>query len=245
MMKKVFSITAAVLMSLSLSAQVVIEETAVKIGPITTPAYTATLNKDASLTQDAMKKRLKDAKLKTKSTEGYIASLEQVFSEISEVPVNFYTKVEQQGRRDSKTVTITVAAIPSNLTVDQAAMNANVRLFLENFITYVDKFEALKNMDEKLVELKKAEKLKANAISDLGDLEKSIANDQQKIASKQKDIESLRQKISDYEKDIEKLESNIKRNNGKKSDAQDKINEADKNVKAIEAEVERFRELAQ
>lgn len=244
-MKKVLSITAAVLMSLSLSAQVVIEETTVKIGPITTPAYTATLNKDASLTQDAMKKCLKDAKLKTKSTEGYIASLEQVFSEISEVPVNFYTKVEQQGRRDSKTVTITVAAIPSNLTVDQAAMYANVRLFLENFITYVDKFEALKNMDEKLVELKKAEKLKANAISDLGDLEKSIANDQQKIASKQKDIESLRQKISDYEKDIEKLESNIKRNNDKKSDAQDKINEADKNVKAIEAEVERFRELAQ
>lgn len=244
-MKKVLSITAAVLMSLSLSAQVVIEETTVKIGPITTPAYTATLNKDASLTQDAMKKRLKDAKLKTKSTEGYIASLEQVFSEISEVPVNFYTKVEQQGRRDSKTVTITVAAIPSNLTVDQAAMYANVRLFLENFITYVDKFEALKNMDEKLVELKKAERLKANAISDLGDLEKSIANDQQKIASKQKDIESLRQKISDYEKEIEKLESNIKRNNDKKSDAQDKINEADKNVKAIEAEVERFRELAQ
>ena len=41
-MKKVLSITAAVLISLSLSAQVVIEETAVKIGPITTPAYTAT-----------------------------------------------------------------------------------------------------------------------------------------------------------------------------------------------------------
>lgn len=245
MMKKLFSLTITVLMSLSLSAQVVIEETTVKIGPITTPAFTVTLNKDATLTQDAMKKRLKEAKLKTKNTEGYIAALEQVFAEVSEVPVNFYTKVEQQGRRDNKTVTITVAAIPSNLTIDQATMNANVHLFLENFITYVDKFEALKNMDEQLAELKKAEKVKSNAISNLADLEKSIVNDQQKIASKQKELESLRQKIDDCMNDISKLESNIKRNTDKKTDAQEKINEADKNVKIIEAEVERFRALAQ
>ena len=97
----------------------------------------------------------------------------------------------------------------------------------------------------RFAELKKAEKNKSNAIANLADLEKTIANDQQKISAKQKEIESLRQKISDCENDISKLESNIKRNSDKKTDALEKINEADKNVKVIEAEVERFRALAQ
>lgn len=244
-MKKTSSFIILLLLALSLHAQAPVQETTVKIGPITTPAFTVTLNKNPTLTQDALKKRLKDAKLKTKTIEGYTAALEQILPELSELPVNLYTKVEQQGRRDNNTAVVTLAAIPSNLTVDQTQLQNNLRLFLESFILYLDKFEALKNMDEQLAELKKAEKIKSNAIANLADLEKTIANDQQKISSKQKEIESLRQKISDCENDISKLESNIKRNSDKKTDAQEKINEADKNVKAIEAEVERFRALAQ
>lgn len=244
-MKKTSSLALALLLAISLHAQAPIQETSVKIGPITTPAFSVTLDRDPAIAQDALKKRLKDAKLKTKNVEGYTAALEQTIPEIAQTPINLYAKIEQQGRRDNKNTTITLAAIPSNLTVDQTQLQNNLRLFLENFILYLDKFEALKNMDEQLAELKKAEKIKSNAIANLADLEKTIANDQQKISAKQKEIESLRQKISDCENDISKLESNIKRNSDKKTDALEKINEADKNVKVIEAEVERFRALAQ
>ncbi|MCR5822753.1 MAG: hypothetical protein K6F85_07570 [Bacteroidales bacterium] len=244
MLKRVLLLSMSVVMAFGLKAQTIMESTA-KIGEFTAKAYVMSIDKDVKLTQEAMKQRLKDTKLKVKNVDGYVAIEDQIFEEITNVPVKFYTKVEEMGKRKDKTTMVTVCAITQDLTVDQMTLQVNVRRFLENFVPYVSKFEAQQNMDNEQENLKKAQKAAASAASAVNSVEKSIASDEQKIADKQKEIEKYKEKIKECEQDIQKLQANIEKSKGKKVDAQKKADEADKSVKQVEGEVEKYRQQAQ
>lgn len=230
------------------------QETIVTIGDITTMAYKVTVKQDAGLVQDAISNRLKEANLKTKNVSGYQAALEQVFAEISESPVNVYTKVEEEGKKKNKVTVITVCAYSNDLTNDQTRLQANTSRFAESLVDYVNRYANLQDLGDKQAELKKAEKELASANAKLESINKDIQSTQDKVAKKQKKIEDLRaekqKKMDDYDKqinsnqkDIESLNSSIEKINKKKADAEEKVQEAQKKVNAAQGHVDRAHQM--
>lgn len=240
-MKRIFVLAITALMALSLNAQEV-KETTVTIGNLNIPAYTLTLQKDKKMVQKALEQRLKESKVKTKKSDGYEASLGVVFADIASTPINFYTKVDG----NSKSATVTVCAISKDLSVNQQNINQGVMNFLNNFTKYVDKMEATEQLEAAQEALKKAEKEKKNADSDLAKLQKATEKDRAKVADLQKDIEKWQKNISDAEKDIKDLNSKIdKATDGKLPDAEKRVQEAEKAVSEAQAIVEKYQQLAE
>ncbi len=242
MTKRILSLAAAIMLMVGAKAQSV-QETTIKVGDFTAPAYTVTINRDGDMTQDAMKQYLKDAKLKTKNADGFVACLDQVCAEISSTTINLYTKVVAQGKRDNKSAVITVSAVSKDLTVDQTTINNNTRRFLENFVVYVDKYEAMEKLEEAQKVLKKAQKAYESAVSDKEGLEKDIQKSQEKINDKKQDIEKYNEKIKTCQEDIKKYENDIKKNSDKRSDYDKKVSETQNVLKQAEAEVQKYEQL--
>ena len=125
-------------------------------------------------------------------------------------------------------------------------INQGVMNFLNNFTKYVDKMEATEQLEAAQEALKKAEKEKKNADSDLAKLQKATEKDRAKVADLQKDIEKWQKNISDAEKDIKDLNSKIdKATDGKLPDAEKRVQEAEKAVSEAQAIVEKYRQLAE
>ncbi len=244
MIKKVIVLALAAFIGTSLMAQTV-QETTTMVGEKTVTAYTVSLQKDVKMVQEAMNQRLKDAKLKTKKSEGFIAALDQVFTDISQNSLSLYTKVEEQGKRKDKVTVVTVCAISNDLTISQSAINGNVRNFVQNFVQYVNRYEAGQQMEAEQANLKKAEKAAGKAAAAVTDLENDITKAQKKIEDRRKDIEKYQQKIADCEKEIADLQKSIEKNTGKKAEAERKAEEANQNVKAVEGEVEKYRQMSE
>ena len=244
MIKKVIVLALAAFIGTSLMAQTV-QETTTMVGEKTVTAYTVSLQKDVKMVQEAMNQRLKDAKLKTKKSEGFIAALDQVFTDISQNSLSLYTKVEEQGKRKDKVTVVTVCAISNDLTISQSAINGNVRNFVQNFVQYINKYEAGQQMEAEQANLKKAEKAAGKAAAAVTDLENDITKAQKKIEDRRKDIEKYQQKIADCEKEIADLQKSIEKNSGKKAEAEKKAEEANQNVKAAESEVEKYRQMSE
>lgn len=244
MIKKVIVLALAAFIGTSLMAQTV-QETTTMVGEKTVTAYTVSLQKDVKMVQEAMNQRLKDAKLKTKKSEGFIAALDQVFTDISQNSLSLYTKVEEQGKRKDKVTVVTVCAISNDLTISQSTINGNVHNFLQNFIQYINKYEAGQQMEAEQANLKKAEKAAGKAAAAVTDLENDITKAQKKIEDRRKDIEKYQQKIADCEKEIADLQKSIEKNTGKKAEAERKAEEANQNVKAVESEVEKYRQMSE
>ena len=241
MMKKLLLLPAMLMAFSALMAQN-IEQKSVQVGTVTAPGYSVTIQKKADLVQDAMNKRLKDADLKTKKSEGFIAVLDQLFAEISTDPINLYTKVEKESKSSA---TVTVCVIPTDLTADRETMQANVRRFVEGFVQYVTKFEAQNNMEAEQSNLKKAEKSQAKAVAAVEKLDKNIQKNKEKIADKKKDIEKYNQKIKECQEDIKKLEAEIVKDQEKKGAAQKDVEKANDNVRSVQGEVEKYRQQAE
>lgn len=240
-MKKLFAMAVAMVMAFGAMAQRAESATA-EVGTIKAPAFTITIEKDDSFVQEAMNQRLKEAGLKTKKTEGYVAVIDQLFAEISTSPINLYTKVERESRHSSK---VTVCVIPTDLTGDRESLQANTRTFTESFAKYVARYEAKGNMEKEQDNLKKAQKQQSKAVSALEKIDNGIAKNKEKIADLKKDIEKYNLKIKECQEEIKKLEGDNAKNQEKRTEAQKGLDDANSNVKSVEGEVERYRSLSE
>ncbi len=241
MMKKLLLLP-ALLLALGTTMAQKVESTNVQVATMIVPGFTVTLEKNYNLVTNAMGQRLDDANLKTKKIEGFIATLDQLFAEISSEPINFYVKYEKNGK--SKTQ-VTVCVIPTDLTANRDKIQSNLRSFLEGFIQYVTKYEARLNMEVEQDNLKKAQKKQASAIGAVEKIDKNIQKDQDKIADKKKEIEKYQAKIAELQEDIKKLEENIDKSQEKRNDAQKVADKANDKVKDVEGDVEKFRSLSE
>lgn len=240
-MKKLFVLAIAALMAVNLNAQEITEGTAT-IGNLNAPSYTLNLQKDKKFVQKCFEQRLKEAKLKTKKSEGFDACLGAVLPEINSTPINLYTKVDGKGNMS----TVTVCAMSTDLSANQQTINANVINFLTSFEKYIVKREAIEQLEIAQTTLKKAQKEQKSAADDLARMEKSTKKSRQKIEDLQKDIEKWRNQINEAEKKIDKLNYDIEKStNGKLPEAQKRVEEANKAVKDAEADVEKYTKLAQ
>ena len=240
-MKKISVLTITALMAAAVNAQDV-KEVTVTIGNLKVPAYTMTIQKDKKMVQNAMDLLLKESKLKTKKADGFEACLDKVIEEIAPTPINFYTKVEGNG----KSATVTVCAISTDLSANQQNINSKVVKFLNGFAQYVNKYEASLQLEEAQKLLKKAEKEQKNALDDLEKLQKNVKKDQEKIADLQKDIAKWNKNIKEAEKDIKELNNKIdKATDGKLPSAQKRVQEAEQAVNDAKAVVEKYQQLAQ
>lgn len=240
-MKRLFAFAIAVLMVASLNAQDINEST-VRIGNLNAPAYSLTLQKDKKVVQKALDQRFKDAKLKTKKSEGFDACLGAIFQEIAPSPINLYTKVDG----NSKECTLTVCAMSNDLSANQQSINSNVVLFLNNFKQYLAKREAAEQLAIAQEALEKAQKEQKSATSELARLEKIASKNRKKIEDLQSRIKKWQQNINDAEIDIRKYNSDIeKATNGKLPEAQKRVEDAGQAVKEAQATVEKWQKLAQ
>ena len=242
-MKKVFTLAVAALMTLGLAAQSVTEST-LQVGGLTVPAATVTLQKDPKMVQDAMIQYLKDAKLKPqKDEQGYYMCANAFIEEIAISDINFYTLVEKKKKNES---IVSVCALSSNLAMnDPTTMRAGAMRWLSGFANYVDRYEAGLNMKAQQKNLDKAQKAADKAAKQAAAIDKSIAKKQQKIADKEKDIKNYQEKIKGCEKDIKKLQSEIEKEQGKRGDAEKKVDAANQNVNERQGEVERYRQMSE
>ena len=245
MIKKFFVAAVAMAMSFAMMAQG-IQETVVTVGELTVPAYTMSFEKtDVKTVQEAVKLRFSEARLKTKTIEGYLAVPEQLVAEIANAPVTLYTKVAEQGKKKDKKVVLTVCVTTTDLTIDQNMLKENVRSYMAGFPPYIDRYEALKIMNAEQANLKKAEKAAAAAASEVAGYDKSIVASQKKIADKQNEIKKLNEKIKQCEQDIKDLEKSIEKDKSKKAEAEKKAAAADEKVNSVRGEVERYREMSE
>ena len=76
MIKKVVTLSLSLMLFANVMAQRAFENSA-KIGDVTAPAYSMSLEKDIKLVQDAVKQRLKDTKMKTKNVGDYTAAIDK------------------------------------------------------------------------------------------------------------------------------------------------------------------------
>ena len=243
-MKKIAIFFMAVMLITAVTAQNV-EETTVQLGELTVPAFTVSVPQNEKMVQDAMKQRLKEANLKTEKSNGYIVSINQVFNELSSVPVNFYYKIEDQGRRADHTTLITVLAMTSNTGADEPSLKGNLNRFLGNFVQYVARTEAQTQLASEEKALKKAQKEYDAATKNLEKAEKEITSNEGKIADKKKDIEKLTSKIEGFQGDISKLEDANAKMADKKAKYETAASEALSNLKEVEANVEKYKAILQ
>ena len=243
-MKKLLSLSIAVFLTLSLTAQTV-QESVASIGEINVPSCTVSVQKDAKMVKKAMDQYLKDARLKTSKQQGYVAAINQNVATISAGAISLYTKVEEQGKRNNKTTVVTVAVIGNDLTVDQSDLRDNAKSWLADFVQYISRFEASQQMAVEQENLKKAQKAAASANAAAAAIDKAILKDQEKIASKRQEIEKLKEKIKTCEQDIINLQADIEKQNKKKSEADAKANAANQNVNNVQSEVDRYRQMSE
>lgn len=243
-----FVVAAAMVMGIK--AQVVNETTA-QYKDYTVPAVTVTVKQDKDLAADAVIQRLKDAGLKTSKSSGFIVAENQLFTEIFSQPIDFFAKVDEQGKKKERVTVITFFAKSPNLTISQRELNANVRRFAETFPPFVDRYEASQRVNQESKNLNKAQKAQSKAVSSLAAIESDITSDQEKIAKKEAEIakkeaeiQKIQQKIEELRADIDKLNANINKNSQKKSEAQSKVNEANQNVQSVEGELNKYRQQA-
>ena len=144
MMKKFLLLPAMLLVFVSSMGQKV-EKIDVKVLAITVPGFTVNIEKNSKLVEAAMEQRLKDADLKTKEVEGFTAALDQLFVDIDDEPVNFFVKIEKDNKKKTQ---VTVCATPVQITTKSDKHLENLHRFIEDFVQYVNKFEAQKNMEE-------------------------------------------------------------------------------------------------
>lgn len=242
MIKKMIIFAMVAMIGLEVMAQNA-EESVTMVGQLTVPAYKITMDKDVKLVRSAVEARMRDAKLKTRNIEGYVASVEQIIPEIAPVPVNLYAKVEEQGKKKDRVTVVTMCVLTSDLTIDQTEMKKNLRNYLEGTPAYVMRYEASLNMQAEEKNLKQAEKAASVAVSELTGIDKSISSDQKKIKDKQAEIVKLQAKIKDLENEIKGLEQGLEKKGVKRMEAENKVNEKQRDVDARQSEVERYREL--
>lgn len=249
-MKKVFLFLIASTLIMGLKAQIV-QETNAQYKDFTIPAYTVTVKQDKDLVTDAVIQRLKDAGLKTSKSSGYIIAENQTFTDIFSQPIDFYAKVDEQGKKKERITVVTFFAKSPNLTISQNELNVNVRRLTETFPAYVDRYEASQKVNAESKNLNKAQKAQSKAASALASIEKDIVSDQEKIAKKEAEIAKkeaeiakIQQKIEELRKDIEKLNNNIEKNSQKKSEAQDKVDKTNQDVQNVESDLNRYRQQA-
>jgi peptidoglycan hydrolase CwlO-like protein len=240
-MKKISLLVLTMALMAGIKAQSV-QEVTVEFGDYTVPAYTVSINQSKELTNEALIQRLKESGLKTGKENGYIAVQNQTFTDIYSQPVDFYAKVDEQGKKKNRVTVVTFFAKSPNLTISQNELNINVRRFAEGFPYYVDKFEAQKKVGASEAELKKAQKTQSKAVAAAASIEKDIASDREKIAKKEAEIEKYNKKIESLRADIEKLNASIEKKTGKKAEADEKVNKANEAVQSSESDVNRYRQ---
>lgn len=240
-MKKFFMLALGLTMMAGLKAQTV-QETTVQYGDFTVPAFTLTVTQEQDIVVEALNQRLKESSVKSTKTSGYIAVLNQTFDAIYAQPVDFYAKVEEQGKKKDRVTVVTFFAKSPNLTISQNELNNNVRTFAENFQRYVTKFEAQMKVGAEQKNLEKAQKNQAKAAAAVAKIGKSINSDMEKIEKKKADIAKYQQKIDDCNKEIEKLQANIEKSKSKMDSAQQKANEADEAVRSSESDLNRYQQ---
>jgi hypothetical protein len=216
--------------------------TSVQIGTITAPGYSVNMQRDVRTVEEALTKRLKEADVKVKKDDGFVMVLDQLVGEIASDPINLYAKVEKDGRN---ACVFTLCVIPSNLGIDQTAIQTGARRYAESMARYVDRYVAQGQMEEEKDNLKKATKATAKAAAAVEKLDRKVVSDQEKIADKKADIQKYQQKIAELQEDIKKLEANISKNQEKRAGAQEEHNKASENQKAVEGQVEKYRSLSE
>lgn len=202
----------------SLYAQT-IQETEVRIGDQNVPGFIATVSQDYKTVQEALKQKLKAAKVKTSTSDSYTAVLGQIVNEIASVPINMYIRIDNISRRSENSTSITICAMTMNIADKVPDLNNNVSRFLDDIVKQARRAEASVQLAADEKNLKKAQDNHNDATAELEKLNKTVQKNQDKIVSNQKEIEKLKSRLKDLENENASLQNSI----DKAADTQQKL----------------------
>ena len=242
MTKRIIAIL-AIIMTAAIAMAQNIEETTIHVGSLTVPAFTVSIPQDDSRAESLMKKQFKEWRVSTTRQNGFVIAIGETISEFASSPINFYSKIYSEGRRDNKTTVITVAAVSSNLSVDQSTLNASVRKFLATFAKRVAQDEATEKVAEVQKRIDKVKKTADAATATIATIDKDIAKRQSKIDAKKQEIEKMQTKIENIQKEITEEEAEIQKYTTKKEEYTQKAEAANKEIEEANAEIEKYKSL--
>ena len=189
-MKKIVSLAVAALFFLNGFAQKVSETTEElqKLGK--KPAFVMGYDYPQKTVEQALALRLKNDKLKGKSSKGAVKYENVKYPTIANVPIDLYTKVT--GSKKSASVYVFVSKGYENFVTsnDDAVIANNVKAFLASVVNDVKNYEQAILAAEKEKEAKKAQK------------------EHDKLVKKQQKLKKEQDKVA---KDIKKSEKNMKK----------------------------------
>ncbi len=241
MIKKLLLFSVALVLFASMKSQNV-EATTANLGSISAPAFTVKIEKGEHLVQNAMTQRLKEADMRTQKIEGFTACFDQLFADIATIPINLYTKVE---RSSKSSCVVTVCAFPTDLTANKESIQENTKKFLEDFVKYVNRFEARGFLEGAMKNLTKAQKKLESAENTVAKIEKDISKNKEEIVEIQKDIDKYNAKISEYQADIKKIEEKITKRQAEKEKADQEVTKAREAVDEVMKDVDKYQKMGQ
>ena len=148
---------------------------------------------------DALTQKLKEASLKTKSSKGYTIAEGAKFLDISPENLDYYFKVESK----DKTASILYLGFSKGYTnfvtpESDAKVWTSGKEFLNNFITYMEKYQLELDIAAQDKIVKDAEKAYEKAIKEGEDLAK-------KVAENAKDQETKKAELQKHKETLEQL----------------------------------------
>ena len=256
-MKRFATLAVALFFAFALSAQTIQDVKAIYSG-MEMPACRVSLQSDKATVSTVLAQRLNEAMLQTTTSEGYTVAFNQSFAAIYELPVDFFAKVEEQGKKSSKVVVLTVFARCGDHSANQEVINANVRAFVGSFPDYVARYEAKLSMEKEQQNLAKAQKQQAKAVAAAAAVDKDIAKQQakidkqdqaivkqqEKIEREQAKVSQMQDKMEQMRRKKEQLSNELDKIQNRKVNADEKVRSADEKVRASEAEVDTYRRQA-
>lgn len=161
----------------------------VKYQKVEEPAILIQYNYPREVVESALKAKLSDLRLKTKTSKGFITTTGSVISDISRGTLDYSFKLDESGKKDKKITTLAMLMQGGNTISDDAVvMAANGKKFLENLTPMVKK-------SDNILQIKKQEEI--------------LTTEEKKLKSLQSDYKSLEKKMSSNKEDQNKQEKII------------------------------------
>jgi hypothetical protein len=180
------------------------KESSIEIMKATQPCVEATYNRPSELMEDALKKKLADAKVGSgDKSKGFKVYKGIILPEISTDKIDLYTKID--GKKDNTTVYMLVSKGYDNFVsgAKDEAIVTNMKNFLNGLEVNAAALKLLADIEAAKIALNNAQDKYSNAVSDGKDLVKQ----KEKI---EKNIEENKSIQSARSKDVDNANANLK-----------------------------------
>jgi DNA repair exonuclease SbcCD ATPase subunit len=178
------------------------------------PAVMLEIPQTASVTQDAIVKKLAQLGYNGKETKGVIVYKGVRITEISSEPLDIYLSVDRKSRKekDACTVYFAISGTPGNYVKagDDAILIQKINAYVNNFPVWAEAEALERDIKEQEDKLKSAEKKSTDLQDESENLQKRLKKLNEDIEQNKKDIEKQKTEVENQRKALDILKAKRK-----------------------------------